>query len=89
MSKRIAHQDGYALCYAVLTCPFCRERTVENPTMPWCSNSACLVEYYESRTVCPLTGRRRFVFDNKRKTPRFAMAKAVMASGGIRIGGKS
>ncbi len=86
MTKRYAVEEGKVLCYAQLTCPFCNAGTVENPTMPWCA--ACRVEYYEAKTEDPETGRRRFVFDNKRKTERFAFAKALNAAGGMRIGGK-
>jgi hypothetical protein len=34
----------------------------------------------------PRTGGRRFVFDDQRKTPRFAWAKTIMAVGGTRVG---
>jgi hypothetical protein len=82
--KKYASPIGYALCFAQLKCPFCGATTVENPTMPWCAS--CQVEYYESRRPDPATGRRRFVFDSKRKTERFAWGKALNASGGMRIG---
>jgi hypothetical protein len=66
-----------ALCYAVMRCPFCEAQTVENPTMPWCVN--CRVEYFTARDG-------RIMFDDKRKTPRYAWGKALNAAGGIRIG---
>lgn len=86
--KRYASAEDFTLCYAVMVCPFCRYRNTENPNMPWCSNPACLVEYYRARLPDPKSGARRFVFDTKRKTERFAWAKAIMGAGGVRIGGK-
>lgn len=82
--KKDADIVGRALVYAVLKCPICAYKTVENPVMPWCVN--CRTEYYESKTSHPRTGGQRFIFDTKRKTPRFAMGKALNACGGIRIG---
>ena len=83
--KRHAVAIGYALCFAVMECPFCHARTVENPTMPWCAR--CQVEYYRARRPDPATGRARFVFDDARKTDRFAWGKALNAAGGVRMGG--
>lgn len=80
MAKRAAKIVDWALCYPVLLCPFCKQRTTYNDAMPWCSNRACLVEYSQRG--------RRIVFDDARKTPRFALAKAFMAAGGVRIGAK-
>jgi hypothetical protein len=83
--KKVAKVTGRELCYLVLECPFCQSSTTENPTMPWCVN--CRTEYYEGREDSE-TGGRRIVFDDKRKTPRFAFAKALNAAGGMRIGKK-
>ena len=81
--KRVATIIDYALCFAVLKCPFCEARTTVNPTMPWCGN--CFVEYYRGKPD-PRTGGVRWVFDDKRKTPRFAWAKALGKAGGMRLG---
>jgi len=43
----------------------------------WCSG--CFTEWYKIG--------ERYIFDDKRKTPRFAWAKAIQKSGGIRMGG--
>jgi len=82
--KKFGTITGWALAFPELECPFCGARTVYNQAMPWCT--ACGVEYYVSRKDDPVTGRTRYVFDNKRKTQRFAFAKAVIASGGVRMG---
>lgn len=87
MTTRYVVPTAHVLTYAVLACPFCGEQTTENPTMPWCSNRACLVEYRRARPD-PETGSPRFAFDDRRKTARFALAKAVMAAGGVRVGAK-
>ena len=81
--KRAAKITGHVLCYAIMECPFCRSRTVENPTMPWCVN--CRVEYYDGKED-PKTDARRVLFDDKRKTPRYAWGKALNAAGGMKIG---
>lgn len=80
--KKVAKVTGRSLIYAVMDCPFCGAQTTENTAMPWCVN--CRTEYYtrENRR----TGLDEFVFDDQRKTPRFAWAKALNAAGGIRIG---
>jgi len=82
MAKRVAKVVGRALIYRVIVCPFCDKQTTENPVMPWCVN--CRVEYYESEDR--ETGETRLMFDDKRKTPRFAWGKALNAAGGFRIG---
>lgn len=80
--KKRATITGRALCYAVMDCPFCGQRTVDNPAMPWCVG--CRVEYRTSED--PRTGLDRFIFDDQLKTPRYAWGKALNAAGGMRIG---
>ena len=81
--KRVAKITDCMLIYAVMGCPFCSARTVANPAMPWRVN--CHVEYYEGKDD-PMTDARRIVFDDKRKTPRYAWGKAFNAAGGMKIG---
>jgi hypothetical protein len=80
--KKQAKIVGRALCYRILICPFCGQQTTENEAMPWCVN--CRTEYYESTNR--KTGESRLMFDDKRKTPRFALGKALNVCSGIRIG---
>lgn len=68
----------------VLECPFCGACAAYNAAMPWCAS--CQVEYFLSHKVDPIGGRKRYIFDDKRKTERFAFAKAVNAAGGMRMG---
>lgn len=50
-------------------CPFCGYPVNHHPTItPWCSD--CGIEFYINRNL-------DVVFDDRRKTPRFALAKAV------------
>lgn len=81
--KRNGKIVGWSLCFPQLECPFCASITVFNETMPWCT--ACGVEYYLSRKDDPKTGRSMYIFDNRRKTERFAWAKAIIAAGGVKI----
>lgn len=59
-------------------CPFCLDgwRQALNETMPWCVRCGC--EY----TVRPFY----VMFDQEKKTDRFAFAKAVNLAGGLRLG---
>lgn len=61
-----------------MLCPFCGEHCDRTASLTWCSG--CYVEWYKSRNG-------DFVFDTKRKTERFAFAKALCKSGGAKIGG--
>jgi hypothetical protein len=84
--KRYAVETGKALCFSIMNCPFCGVQTTQNDTMPWCV--ACRVEY-QPASDCPRTGKNRFRFDDRLKTPRYAFAKALNAAGGMKIGGDS
>jgi hypothetical protein len=53
-----------------------------NHTMPWCSG--CFVEWYEREN--PNTYESSYIFDDKRRTERFAWAKAIGRAGGMKIG---
>ena len=44
---RYAVETGRALCFSIMTCPFCNAETVQNDTMPWCV--ACRCEYRPAR----------------------------------------
>ena len=46
---RYAVETGRALCFSIMTCPFCNAETVQNDTMPWCV--ACRCEYRPARIV--------------------------------------
>ena len=61
--------------FRYFTCP-CGQRQAVNETMPWCCKR--VVEYDVNRASVRLRPER--------KTQRFAFAKAVNASGGLRIG---
>lgn len=80
--KKTAEIIGRVLAWLQLRCPFCGAETVVNETMPWCVE--CRVEYYRSPRPDE-NGAARWVFNNKRKTPRFAFAKALNAVGGMRM----
>ena len=58
-------------------CPFCGCLCDRNATLTWCVN--CYCEYYKNR-------KGEVVFDNRRKTPRFAVAKTLAKSGGFGLG---
>lgn len=60
-----------------VVCPFCGVLCDKVTQLTWCAG--CYVEYYQSRAG-------NIVFDDQRKTPRFAVAKAFMRAGGARIG---
>ena len=62
-----------------VTCPFCEFLVTIflADNMPWCGN--CFVEWYRSRDG------ERIMFDDQRKTPRYAWAKALGRSGGARL----
>lgn len=57
-------------------CPFCGRLCDRFSALSWCSG--CFVEWYRDR-------KGRYVFDDRRKTPRFAVAKAVNKAGGVKI----
>lgn len=61
-------------------CPFCGHLVtiLLADNMPWCVG--CRVEWYRSRDG------ERIIFDDRRKTERFALAKAMNAAGGVIIG---
>lgn len=67
------------MCFRQYVCPFCDELGVENPAMPWCSNSKCTVEYVIRRDG-------KIVFDDQRNTERYVLGRALNRSGGVRIG---
>lgn len=70
-------------------CPFCGHHQAINENMPWCAK--CAVEYGERKTYEDKYGTMSYsyvVFDDKKKTERFAWAKALNLSGGVRIGKK-
>lgn len=54
----------------------CGQHQAVNETMPWCCK--CVVEYKVNRLSVTLLPDR--------KTERFAFAKALNASGGVRLG---
>ena len=57
-------------------CPFC-DRWVDVLTeLKWCGN--CYIEWYKKRDGT-------IVFDDKRKTERFTLAKALCKSGGVKL----
>ena len=60
-----------------VACPFCGARQSVNTNMPWCPE--CAVEYFRDR-------HGTIVFDDARKTPRFALAKALNRAGGVTMG---
>lgn len=63
-----------------VVCPFCDHAVNHLPSTvtPWCGN--CGVEFYANRAG-------DVMFDDKRKTPRLALAKAIQLSGkGISMG---
>jgi hypothetical protein len=61
--------------FRYFTCT-CGQVQAINETMPWCCK--CVVEYDVNRVSVTLRPDR--------KTPRFAFAKALNASGGMRLG---
>lgn len=63
-----------------VTCPFCGYLVtiLMADNMSWCGS--CRVEWYDSRDGDWI------VFDNKRKTPKYAWAKAIAAAGGMSMG---
>lgn len=61
--------------FRYFTCA-CGQRQAVNETMPWCCK--CVVEYNVNRVSVTLRPDR--------KTERFAFAKALNASGGMRLG---
>lgn len=75
--KKVAESDPGSHLHVV--CPFCGFAQTWLTEMKWCGG--CYVEFYEDR-------QGRTVFDDKRKTPRFAFAKALGRAGGCQIGSK-
>lgn len=69
--RRQAHRSPDSRLHWV--CPFCGRLCDALTALSWCSG--CFVEYSTSG-----------LFDASKKTPRFALAKAVQKSGGLRIG---
>lgn len=61
--------------FRYFTCT-CGQQQAINKTMPWCSK--CVVEYDINRASVTLRPER--------KTERYAFAKALNASGGMRLG---
>lgn len=61
--------------FRYFTCT-CGQHQAINETMPWCCK--CVVEYDVNRATVTLRPDR--------KTERFAFAKALNASGGMRLG---
>lgn len=62
-----------------VTCPFCSAPVDYFTALTWCGT--CFVEWYKNRAG-------KVVFDDERKTERFAFAKAVCKSGGAKIAAK-
>jgi hypothetical protein len=62
-----------------IICPFCGTLNDRFTAITFCGNRACLVEWHRTRDG-------RYIFDTCRKTERFAWAKAVVGSGGTRMG---
>ena len=60
-----------------VVCPFCEALVDKVTALRWCSG--CFNEWYENRNG-------DIVFDDKRRTPRFAWAKAIQKAGGLGIG---
>jgi hypothetical protein len=58
-------------------CPFCDFLNAWPTPYAWCGQ--CYVEYYKARSG-------DVVFDTLRKTPRFAIAKALGKAGGMKLG---
>jgi hypothetical protein len=59
-----------------IVCPFCGFYVDWMTELRWCSG--CYVEWFKRGD--------KFIFDNRRKTPRFAFAKALQRSGGASMG---
>lgn len=64
--------------YLHVICPFCGHACDRSTPISFCAG--CHVEYYTSESG------KTVIFDTERRTPRFAWAKALMKSGGARIG---
>lgn len=60
-----------------VTCPFCGYLCDRTTNLTWCSN--CFCEWYINK-------KGDFIFDNQRKTIRFALAKSIQRSGGVKFG---
>jgi hypothetical protein len=71
--KRIATTIDGPFRYFICACG---QHQAINATMPWCCK--CVVEYDVNRASVTLRPER--------KTERFAFAKALNASGGVRLG---
>lgn len=63
-----------------VVCPFCSALVDYRTALTWCSS--CYVEFKRKDDG-------KVIFDDKLKTERFALAKAVMKSGGMKIGDSS
>lgn len=61
----------------LVECPFCKHPCDVMTAITYCGH--CYVEFYTDRNG-------DIVFDDKRKTERFAFAKALNKTGGISIG---
>ena len=72
--KRRAHKATDSRLH--LVCPFCGFYVDWMTELRWCSG--CFVEWFRDG--------ENYVFDDQRKTPRFALAKALQRSGGASIG---
>ncbi len=57
-------------------CPFCGSAVAWIDAFPWCGT--CYVEFYQDK-------QGRAVFDDKRRTSGFALAKAINKAGGFRL----
>jgi len=61
-----------------IECPFCGTPTDKMTYLTFCAS--CGTEWYRNR-------KGLYFFNDKRKTPKLAFAKALVKIGGVRIGG--
>jgi hypothetical protein len=79
MARKIAERSTNSRLHVI--CPFCGYEVTWLTEMTWCAN--CYVEFTVRRDE---EGDLVVTFDDKKRTDRFALAKALAKAGGVRFG---
>jgi hypothetical protein len=78
MAKKIAERSTNSRLHVI--CPFCGFEVTWLTEMTWCAG--CYVEFMVRHDENGLV----VTFDDKKRTDRFALAKALAKAGGVRFG---
>ena len=77
--KRVAKRSPNSALHVV--CPFCGYEPTWDTEMTWCAG--CYTEFTVGHDK---DGDLKVIFDTGQRTGRFALAKALAKSGGLRLG---